>query len=237
MLRTILPDAAYEADKVPARATRHNAAGSTLLIYLSILICSTVLPAVSRAAPACPGIAPGLSSYTCTTQCQQATCDALADLYKSTNNASASGHSVWVYQSGWEALLVSTCREITAADGTPSYCTWHGVTCCTETLRNIGYCLVIGSVWALELNTNGLMGSVEDPRFESGLAQLHACGLMDLAMQGNSLSGSMTSFWGKLTNLLSLSLSKIARSCRSVPKHSFCCCHMRLGVVCCRSFH
>lgn len=176
-----------------------------------LLIHQQLLRSVSNAALECPGIEPSPSSIVCTAACQEATCTGLTQLFFSTNDGRAPQSVTWRKIHGWDSLLTNTCNQtlaVLAGDGTPNYCTWYGVSCCTVALRDMGYCLVVNSVLSLELDTNGLIGDIENPLFQSSIAQLHACGMLDLTLTGNTLSGSLTDFWGGLTNMISLRLSE-----------------------------
>eukprot|EP00775_Hariotina_reticulata_P011158 gene11158-11308_t len=69
-----------------------------------------------------------------------------------------------------------------------------------------GACSTLHAVLEAKLQVNGLTGSVNAPLFEESIEQLHACGLTSIDLEGNSLSGSLSGFWAKLTNLQTLNL-------------------------------
>lgn len=148
----------------------------------------------------------------CTAPCQRETCEALASFFKSTYNATTPHLTSWRNKKGWEAVLQQNCSEILAtpaADGSPSYCSWPGVTCCDSASQLSFGCKHLHALTALQLNVNGLNGSVSDPTFQQSIAQLHACGLTTLELQGNALSGVLDDSWGLLTNLQTLILGKV----------------------------
>jgi len=109
-------------------------------------------------------------------------------------------------------LLNSSCSQILSnpnpLDGSPAYCSWLGITCCSRPAVVKGYCTDSNALKEVKLEVNGLQGAIDDPAFMQSLAQLHACGLISLSLAGNSLSGSMTDDWGQLTNLASLNLGE-----------------------------
>jgi hypothetical protein len=72
----------------------------------------------------------------------------------------------------------------------------------------IGACHASDSVMELKVDVNGLHGNVSGANIMRSIAQLHACGLISLSLQGNELSGSLTDDWGELSNLTALSLGK-----------------------------
>eukprot|EP00775_Hariotina_reticulata_P004431 gene4431-4686_t len=54
---------------------------------------------------------------------------------------------------------------------------------------------------------NGLAGRVDDPSFITGILQLHHCGLVNLSLHSNALSGSLTDEWGQMSHLEALDLT------------------------------
>eukprot|EP00878_Enallax_costatus_P016291 GHUV01017088.1.p1 GENE.GHUV01017088.1~~GHUV01017088.1.p1 ORF type:complete len:558 (+),score=101.36 GHUV01017088.1:297-1970(+) len=163
----------------------------------------------SAPAPVCPGLQNGV----CTGACQSATCSALASFFRSTFNATRNTlhtletHS-WANRSGWEITRTQPCQQILSARGrSPSYCSWYGITCCTAEAAAQQECRSVHSVLGIKIQVNGVNGSVEDPTIVQDIQQLHACGLTRLSLQGNDLSGALSSTWGSLTNLTVLDLS------------------------------
>lgn len=60
----------------------------------------------------------------------------------------------------------------------------------------------------INLQVNGLNSSITDGALEQSIEQLHACGMTRIILSGNALSGSLTDFWGRLTNLTTLNLGE-----------------------------
>lgn len=158
----------------------------------------------------CPGVAGGV----CTGPCQEATCNALLAFFKSTYNDTSTAAVSWTNREGWERLSTASCTQILAqqapAGMPPAYCTWFGVTCCFTSMKALGFCSTLFAVKSLTVQINGLHGSINSPLLEQSVMTLHDCGLADLQLEGNFLSGSLTDFWGQLSNLKFLNLG---RSC------------------------
>lgn len=199
----------------------------TILFVVLPAICAGVC-ASNVLAVTCPGLEPSTTepgTTICTVPCQQAVCTALTAFFQSTYNPGNPSIRSWRNRQGWESTLTRSCSDIVtapAADGLPTYCGWHGVTCCTgaaslsfwqlSTVNSLGRnvtCSNQGAVYELNLQVNGLNGSVTDETFQQSLEQLHACGLSRIILPGNALSGSLTDFWGNLVNLTGLSLGKL----------------------------
>lgn len=154
---------------------------------------------VALTGPGCPGV----FDRVCTPECQTAVCRALASLYRVTHNPS----QPWQHDSGWSSTVSSDCESLTLAG--PVYCQWDGVLCCTPNMLHEKHCSAVHSIKALDLQVNGLNGSVDDPEFMNSLLQLHACGTRKLQLQGNDLSGQMSSSaWDKLVNITYLDLGE-----------------------------
>lgn len=164
---------------------------------------SAAVGAVGGVPTACPGLlAVGAADVNCTAACQATTCRALLAFYNSTYSTEVALKS-WRKRNGWTALLTSDCSQILAAAGPqPSYCSWHGITCNSST-----------SVVALSVEVNGLSGNIGRPVFMHSIIQLHHCGLVNLSLHSNALTGSMTDDWAYLTRLESLSLGELAAIC------------------------
>lgn len=180
---------------------------------ITVLAEASNVPEYSFGPGQCPGLMQQHDSdiLNCSTVCQQTTCDALQTLFKSTYNASTPYLKTWRNRQGWEAMLQQNCSQILAEatkKGTPAYCSWHGITCCRSLFRP--YCNATNAVAAIQLDVNGLNGSVLDLSFQQSLAQLHACGLISLQLAGNALSGSLDAFWGRLLNLRVLNIGEVA---------------------------
>lgn len=184
----------------------------SFIVVTVLLVCTIVANTRADTTPErCPGLVQVSSgSSDCTVPCQQATCAALTAFFNATYNASADLVASWSNKYGWEAALMQNCSQIVAAtvDGAPGYCTWHGVTCCSGLLQYLGICSANNAVIEVKMEVNGLVGSIEDLALQQAIAQLHDCGMVSLSMLGNTLSGSLTSFWGQLNNLKFLNLGK-----------------------------
>ena len=184
-----------------------------ILIWLGLIPCS------SAPAPLCPGLQNGV----CTAACQSATCSALASFFISTFNETRNSlHNTletksWANRSGWDITRTQPCQQILSARGrSPSYCSWYGITCCTAEAAAQQECRSVHSVVEVKVQVNGVNGSVQDPTIVQNILQLHACGLTRLSLQGNDLSGALSSTWGSLTNLTVLDLSEYYCHCCTV---------------------
>jgi hypothetical protein len=184
-----------------------------LLLLILLLANSSQLHV--GAVATCPGlVSAGVAGKPqCTAACQAATCNALATFFHTTYDPSATLFKSWRQQFGWEGLLSKNCSQILAAgpnpvDGTPAYCSWYGVTCCSLPGVLMKYCNVSNSLMQLRIGVNGLNGRVDDPNFMQSIVQLHSCGLVSLVVPGNALSGSMTDAWGDLVNLQAMDICK-----------------------------
>lgn len=194
--------------------------GCTLLV--TAIMATVAAPVIALVSLKCPGLEQSTSSgmMECTRSCQQTTCAGLHNFFNSTYNTSNPEIRSWRYKDGWEALLTQTCDEILATptdDGLPSYCGWFGVACCPGEPLPVApmpapafeICNTVNSVTQLDLQVNGLNGSIAAESFQQSVAQLHACGMTRLILTGNALSGSLTDFWGELGNLTVLNLGKL----------------------------
>lgn len=200
-----------------AAADSKHRVGQSLILVAALLASAPVAGWSPVHSPlTCPGLEPG--TWECTADCQQATCSALAAFFRSTYNASNTAIKSWRNRQGWEDLLTKTCEEITSrttADGKwPSYCDWYGITCCTgiapppawPSFTPLPACTLLKTIEGINVQVNGLNGSVSDDAFQQSIAQLHACGLVRLELSGNALTGSLTNIWGDMVNLTTLNL-------------------------------
>lgn len=177
----------------------HRSSLSVLLLLLWLCACPSwhvhgaATPAGKPVSETCPGAA----GRRCTRQCQLHTCQALADVYRSSNNVS----DPWDQEHGWEDTATQSCQQLLAAGagagGLPTYCGWHGVSCCTAARATNGSCLVHG-VSELNLSMNNLNVSLEDPVFFGGIKVLHDCGLTVLNLESSNVGGMVTEEWGQL---------------------------------------
>lgn len=173
-----------------------------------------VLPlAANKEARTTPWQCPGVVNNVCTRPCQAAVCEALGRFYKVSNNAS----SPWDNEAGWQASLRTPCSRLitqqlsknSAPTGQPGYCSWFGVVCCSQRAALQGNCTVINSIKGLSLPLNNLNVSLDDPEFVSAVGQLHACGLTDLDLEANNLSGGMEAKgWSDMVNLRVVNVGK-----------------------------
>lgn len=172
----------------------------------------------------CPGLVPiSPTAYECTRDCQHTTCEALTDFFTSTYQSSSTMFQSWPRRQGWEALLTQNCSQILAASTLmgPTYCSWPGVACCTRIWKSMGLCNSTNTLFALRLEVNGLVTNINDVIFQHSIAQLHACGLTNLTMPGNALSGSLTNVWGNLTQLVSLNLGRYRATHKTMHSQLF----------------
>ncbi|KAF8059749.1 CSN6 [Scenedesmus sp. PABB004] len=190
---------AEQAAQRPRGSTARWAAAAALLPLLLL----ARPPRGALGAEEDPEACPGVESGVCTAPCQLAVCEALAAFHRATFNASAP----WAHTAGWEASRGTPCEAIVSRDpGDASgghYCSWPGVSCCASPA-----CGALHAVRGLDLQVNGLNGSVDNADFVDALLRLHACGLTKLQAQGNELSGRLEHpGWGRLSNLVYLDLS------------------------------
>lgn len=90
----------------------------------------------------------------------------------------------------------------------PRYCDRFGIDCCEPEEHQRGQCPVVGGITDIVLEVNYLNGSVSDPDLLSALRVLHDCGLTQLVLQGNDLSGTLSEDWGSFTRLTHLNLGE-----------------------------
>lgn len=214
-------------------------AGAVCAVWQTLLLIAAFLSSVQAADRAiatgsttCPGLQldPVSGIVECTAECQQRTCAALATFFIFSYSPSNPALRSWRNRQGWETTLTQSCDDILALPGyggMPSYCGWYGITCCTSApaffnpfaLVNYPACSVLKSVTEINLQVNGLKASIADIAFQQSIAQLHACGVMRLVLPGNSLSGSLTDFWGDLSNLTALNLGEyLSHECQIVQQ-------------------
>lgn len=72
-------------------------------------------------------------------------------------------------------------------------------------------CSSVHAVHKIAVMVNAMNASVSDPAFISSLVQLHNCGLDELQLQGNDLTGSITNDYKQLAGLTVLDLCKQSR--------------------------
>jgi hypothetical protein len=128
-------------------------------------------------------------------------------VYRSSNNVS----DPWDQEHGWEDTATQSCQQLLATDGhadaLPTYCSWHGVSCCTAARAANGSCLVHG-VSELNLSMNNLNVSLENPVFFGGIRALHDCGLTVLNLESSNVGGMVTEEWGQLEHFEVLDLGE-----------------------------
>lgn len=73
---------------------------------------------------------------------------------------------------------------------------------------------MVGSVAGLNLAVNNLHAST--PSLLQPLKVLHDCGLFDLDLEVNTISGSLSQGWGQLKDLHSLNLGKACTEAEGV---------------------
>lgn len=154
--------------------------------------------------PPCAGITGGV----CTLPCQRTVCDALASFLRIAYNESLP----WTDITGWELTRTVGCGKLitAAAAARPAYCSWPGVQCCTPTAAAARRCSVVHAVANLSLGVNSVNASCSDPEWLDTLEQLHSCGMVELDLEANELSGEVSPRFGRLTNLTILNLGRSA---------------------------
>jgi hypothetical protein len=171
--------------------------------------------------PSPPPTCPGVSGGVCTLPCQRATCQALAEFFRITYNAS----QPWHHPQTWEALRGAPCAALVpaaaaAAGRPPAYCRLRGVTCCAPAGVKEGLCGVVHAVANLTLNAEHINGSLSNLALMDAFETLHACGMEGLNLEQNDVSGSLLPRWGRLTGLRWLNLGAAARACAAAPPRS-----------------
>jgi hypothetical protein len=139
-------------------------------------------------------------------------CKQLAAFYKATNNINPE-NGPWDEERGWEQTSQQNCSQLLAAprsssSSEPTYCSWFGITCCSNAESAAGRCSPVNAVSAIDLPLNNLNASISDASFMQPLLQLHACGLKVANLEQNCFAGSMTDDWGKMVNLQHISLGE-----------------------------
>ncbi len=158
----------------------------------------------SAAQEVCPGVAAGA----CGSACQQATCQALQAFYNATRV-----EQEWHTADGWQQLTQQSCQELIAGNASAAataYCTWRGISCCSRAGVAAGECSSANSISAMSLQVNALNGSIANASFLGAVGQLHACGLRDLVLDGNDLTGTLSPRWATFTGLRTLDLGECA---------------------------
>jgi hypothetical protein len=197
---------------------RSNARAPFLSLLLSIVVAVLLAAGTPHAAPLladnsstgdalpeCPGIESG--GTLCGAACQVAVCEALEKFYVATLNRTRE----WYVQDGWELLQTRHCVELLAAapaGAAPVYCSWTGVACCTPDAMRAGACWSINSVANISITVNFVNGSISNPSFLRAVGALSVCGLVQLDLEGNELSGVLEPRWGQLRNLTVLNLGE-----------------------------
>lgn len=165
------------------------------LSILAHLLCLCV--AADETVPRCPAV----SSVGCGRQCQTHLCNALAQVFRASNNVS----DPWDNSKGWKLTATESCTALVAeaAHQTPAvYCSWFGVLCCTPAAIAAGNCTILDTVSALSMPMNNMNVSLENSEFMSAIQQLHDCGLTVLNLEANNLSGQVKDKqWGGLRGL------------------------------------
>jgi hypothetical protein len=146
-------------------------------------------------------------------------CQALADIYRASNNAS----DPWDNEKGWELTSTAPCSKLVAR-GSPRqavYCSWFGITCCTPTGVAGGECSVVNGVTALELPINNLNVSLGNPLLLPSLHKLHDCGMRVLNLEANNIIGPFTDAWGELHRLTVFNFGElVVSSCADLKHHA-----------------
>lgn len=178
-------------------------ASSAMRCIWAALLIAIVLHGVQKPCSAAEAAynCPGVVGAACRRQCQIHLCEALAQLYKVSNNAS----DPWDNEQGWHNTTTAPCTSLVAAQGQSqlaAYCSWYGVMCCTPAAVAAGNCTVINTVSGLDMPMNNLNVSLANTAFLSALQQLHDCGMTDMDLEANNLSGEMhDQEWSKMVNL------------------------------------
>jgi hypothetical protein len=123
---------------------------------------------------------------------------ALLQLYRATGGGSGGGGggnatlSTWHRDEGWQEAAADGAAAMAAA-AAAEHCRWPGVICCggEDAEGNAGDCAAPHAVLELRLSANGLSGALADGALLGALRALHACGLVDLGLAVNNLTGPM----------------------------------------------
>jgi hypothetical protein len=98
--------------------------------------------------------------------------------------------STWHRDEGWRQASTDGAAAAAAANAA-AHCGWPGVICCggEDTKGDYGNCSAPYAVRELRLSANGLSGALADDALLGALRALHACGLIDLSLAVNKLTG------------------------------------------------
>jgi hypothetical protein len=92
----------------------------------------------------------------------------------------------------------------------PFFCSWYGVVCNTTVYSSTcsSPAEQMTGIFKIEIVNNNLSGNLSSSAFMESLSLLHDCGLRFLVLGGGygELRGQMGPGWGKLSELLGLSL-------------------------------
>lgn len=187
----------------------------TTAILQAFIIFQVAFAPPATAQPVAAQSAPPSSTASCD---PSAVCSILVAFYRATT---AHG-CAWSRDAGWSAAAAASGGALCAAlprtsaetGLEPPFCGWYGVRCCgknatleEDALYDAGIaerarlplCSRRHAITALHLPYNGLCGALGDAA--GALAQLHACGLTDLSLASNNLTGTLPPTLGQLTNI------------------------------------
>lgn len=197
-----------------------------LLLNAVLTLLTALLPAAAAQPVGTPP--PSVAQPTFEQWCHpEEVCEALVAIYNITSPQGAG----WFHSEGWAAtaaastlgasLSAAACGNLPRSiaseaenSPTPPYCGWHGVLCCgrsnsPESDAGFDYQALLRAqlpgcgrrhaVTALNLPANGLQGALGD--VSGALQHLHACGLTDVSLASNNLTGALPPALGQLANL------------------------------------
>jgi len=94
-------------------------------------------------------------------------------------------------------MQAESCAALIPAPQLPAtYCSWHGVTCCSAVGVPPG-CPRANVPYSLNVNLNKLNGSMSDPAVFLPILSLYECGLRELDLENNKLSGRLVKEVGR----------------------------------------
>ena len=97
-----------------------------------------------------------------------------------------------------------------AADPAPGYCSWYGISCCSQADQRDGSCSNVHAVSAIDLKVNRVNITISEPDELDSLEGLHASGLLAVNLEGNNVSGTLAPRWGKFDHLTSIRIGERA---------------------------
>lgn len=160
------------------------------MVYVIIILALAVEAGGHLAGGGCGGGYPGICRR------PEAICQSLVEFHRSMTSSSR-----WVEEDGWSTARNVTCStymspylQMNDTATPPPYCSWPGVVCCSNVSKpNITTdCAYDHAVRSLDLKSNNLTGSLQDPRLLSSLHTLLHSGLRGLRLHANKITGDLS---------------------------------------------